>query len=906
MKLRRSMGRFCSRITIVMALAGAMAFLAQSPCALAQWPTITVQICTAGQCTSVAVPDLTGTYTADDSALYYVKQSGATVWWAGMSLDNSSDPDKEWHRGVKFTHIFQGTFASANVVNGTWADVTRGSNLSFGNLSFSVDTSNAAPQLTRTAYTGNAQATTWTYQVAPLDDTYWNGSTLDIFDRFNAVYKNDDSSLEDNLKPYRDSTVLYGHVATLYTDSSGNTGTSEPLINYPNWGMQDRGFDTFVCENSGGDSNRDGDMDITLTTDLTKLEPDFYTAGWGTRDLGPTIFGLKFNSALAHSALDLDANSAYLHIEGIQYGRAGTCGSPQDSTYGYDSLLPGWSQSSANSILVNGIPVNGYLLRPDPMNGCDFFEPCPLFSDDTGLIIGDAGNGLYNQIEPPANGFPGTYVRVTGALVLDCGHSTIFPPEIHPCYDELTDPGNPSDPLYIVSAARVADNQNQEIHPIYSLDIINYPFRPEDANVVNRPNLTGTWAGSDGSTYYVRQIVNTIWMFGQTRDRQPMQRGSDFPQIGDIALTPQFQAGDPPCDTLPYQCWGFARVFTGTITELVQGGAQITGQWAGVPQSSYGGSSGGSMTWFVDYTNKNLVPVASGVFPVLLQKMYEPPDTTPPQTYLSFDGPQYSVNNQTFVNGSTLVRMNGVDLESGVQNLWYRLFAQGATAPPYTPVLASSAGLFLTGADGQYELDDYATDNAGIDESAHTNVLYLDNTPPQAAVIQPAMTTYPHSAVLQLNYSVSDGTGSGVKSFTPAMDGAVRLPDGTGLASGQSINLLTEMALGTHTFNISSVDNLGNTGISSVTFTIIVTPASMSADVTQFLAAGKITVDNGNSLLHLLAAAAQARAAGDCATADNEYRAFISEVTALSGKKIDATAAQIMIADAQYLIAHCP
>src|SRR5579862_2117866 len=111
MKLRRSMGRFCSRITIVMALAGAMAFLAQSPCALAQWPTITVQICTAGQCTSVAVPDLTGTYTADDSALYYVKQSGATVWWAGMSLDNSSDPDKEWHRGVKFTHIFQGTFA---------------------------------------------------------------------------------------------------------------------------------------------------------------------------------------------------------------------------------------------------------------------------------------------------------------------------------------------------------------------------------------------------------------------------------------------------------------------------------------------------------------------------------------------------------------------------------------------------------------------------------------------------------------------------------------------------------------------------------------------------------------------------------------------------------------------------
>ena len=753
----------------------------------------------------------------------------------------------------------------------------------------------------------------WTYQVTPLDDTYWNGSTLDIISRFDAVHKNnrdcdvdghfcDYETIDDNLKAYRDSTVLYGHVATLYTDSSGNTATSEPLINYPNWGMQDRGFDTFVCENSGGDGSKDGDMDITLTMDLTKLEPDFYTAGWGTRDLGPTIFGLKFNSALAHSALDLDANSAYLHIEGIQYGRAGTCDSPQDSTYGYDSLLPGWSQSSANSILVNGIPVNGYLRRPDPMNGCDFFEPCPLFSDDTGVIIGDAGNGLYNQIEPPANGFPGTYVRVTGALVLDCGHGLGSP-----CYDELTDPGNPSDPLYIVSAARVADNQNQEIHPIYSLDIINYPFRPEDANVVNRPNLTGTWAGSDGSTYYVRQIANTIWMLGETRDKQPMQPGSDFPQIGDLALTPQFQASDPPCYSSPYQCWGFARVFTGTITEFVQGGAQVTGQWAGVPQSSYGGSSGGSITWFVDYTNKNLVPVASGVFPVLLQKMYEPPDTTPPQTYLSFDGPQYSVNNQMFVNGSTLVRMNGVDLESGVQNLWYRLFAQGTTAPPYTPVLASSAGLSLTGADGQYELDDYATDNAGVDESAHTNILHLDNTAPQAGIIQPAATTYPHSAVLQLSYSVSDGSGSGVKSFTPTMDGALTLPDGTGLVSGRGINLLTEMALGTHTFTISSVDNLGNAGMKSVTFSIIVTPDSIEGDVTQSLQNGAIkNAGEANSLLAKLNSAAAARTRGQCSVAANIYQAFINELQAQSGTGVTAAAAAIMIADADYLIAHCP
>ena len=886
--------------TLTLALAGVLACLALSPCAAAQWPTITVQICNQGQCSSVAVPDLSGTYLGDDSAMYYVKQSGGTVWMAGLDLKDSSNADKEWHHGTKFTHIFQGAYSTASTVNGNWADVTRGSNLSFGTLSFSVDTSSGVPQLTRTASTGNITPNTFSYQTTPLDDSWWNGSTLDIVSRFDAVHKNIPNtfsgyeSIEDNLKSYRDSTVFYGHVTTLaLKDSDGNTQTSQPLVNYPNWGMQDRGFTTFVCENQDGDGSKDGDLDISLTIDLAKLEPTFYTEGWGSSTLGPQIFDVKFNSALAHSALGLDGGSAFLHIEGLQYGRAGTCDNPQDPTYGYDSLLPGWSDSNGNSMLVNGRPVNGYLQLPNPLSTCDFYQPCPLFSDNTSVLIGDAGNGQYDQITS------GSYLRVIGTLVLDCGHGLSSP-----CYDELIT--DPNDPWYWVQYYYVANNQNQEIHPIYSLDIINYPFRPDDVLVVNRVNLTGTWAGSDGSTYYVRQIGNTIWMFGQTRDKQPMQRGNSFPQIGDTALTAQFQAGDPPCNTSPYQCWGFARVFTGTLTEFNGTGGQIVGQWAGVPQSSYGGSSGGSMTWSVDYTNKNLVPVASGVFPVLLQKIYEPSDTIAPQSYLSFDGQQYSANGQTFVNGDTLVRVNGTDLDSGVQNIWYRTFAQGATAPSYSPVLASSIGLFLSGNDGNYELDSYATDNAGNDETAHSNILYLDDTAPQAAILQPAATTYPHSAMLQLSYSVGDGAGSGVKSFTPMMDSALTLSDGTGLASGQTINLLTEMGLGTHTFSVSSVDNLGNAGTNSVTFSIIVTAASISADVKEFISAGKITIDSGSPLLQLLAAAAKARAAGDCATATSDYLSFISKVKAQSGKKIDATVAQILIADANYLIAHCP
>ena len=61
-----------------------------------------------------------------------------------------------------------------------------------------------------------------------------------------------------------------------------------------------------------------------------------------------------------------------------------------------------------------------------------------------------------------------------------------------------------------------------------------------------------------------------------------------------------------------------------------------------------------------------------------------------------------------------------------------------------------------------------------------------------------------------------------------------------------------------------------------------------------------------NSLLSELNAAAAARAKGNCTAAGNIYEAFIDELQAQSGKGVDPTAAAIMIADAQYLIAHCP
>jgi hypothetical protein len=76
-------------------------------------------------------------------------------------------------------------------------------------------------------------------------------------------------------------------------------------------------------------------------------------------------------------------------------------------------------------------------------------------------------------------------------------------------------------------------------------------------------------------------------------------------------------------------------------------------------------------------------------------------------------------------------------------------------------------------------------------------------------------------------------------------------------------------------------------------------------DVGQLVGAGQIASNLANSLLAKLDGAAAARSHSDC-TAAKVYNAFINEVQAQTGMGIDQAAAAILIADAEYLIAHCP
>jgi hypothetical protein len=126
--------------------------------------------------------------------------------------------------------------------------------------------------------------------------------------------------------------------------------------------------------------------------------------------------------------------------------------------------------------------------------------------------------------------------------------------------------------------------------------------------------------------------------------------------------------------------------------------------------------------------------------------------------------------------------------------------------------------------------------------------------------------------------------------------------DGGAVSNGQRISLLT-LALGTNTFVLSATDLAGNSSSQLVTFTVVATLDSLIASVNVFADQNRIDDSTtANGLLGKLNDAAQALQRGNKAVAINKLQDFINRVTAQSGRHISADAAQILVADAQYVI----
>ncbi len=351
------------------------------------------------ECNCVGIPELTGIWLGNDGALYFVRQIDNTVWWAGFSNESPAGIN-DFHRGLRFTNVFQGT-VQENTIVGQWADVPRGQSLNSGSLTLLP----SARQIQRQAATGDFGATVWNRTSLPVNfPTLFFGN--DIFTMFDLVKKNQnawrDHSLLDNLKPAKAKPVaIFGTIA-------GQFGDADPMhVNYiTEYG---RSYHDFICLN-GNDSPPDGDIDFNILVDRANLDAQqgFWTNGWETNHgVNATNFRNK-----------LDRKNT-LHLESIMFGGTTECGDDGNPFL----LLPGWEQPGANGILANGVAIAGQ-----------------LDLTDRGGTPPSARINAILQHKPQLD----QRVRVSGILALDCGHGWTRPcdeddasvqnQEIHPVY----------------------------------------------------------------------------------------------------------------------------------------------------------------------------------------------------------------------------------------------------------------------------------------------------------------------------------------------------------------------------------------------------------------------------------------------------------------------------------------
>ena len=282
------------------------------------------------------------------------------------------------------------------------------------------------------------------------------------------------------------------------------------------------------------------------------------------------------------------------------------------------------------------------------------------------------------------------------------------------------------------------------------------------------------------------------------------------------------------------------------------------------------------------------------------------PWRVPPASAIGTDGPTYTDGGTTFLPGDSKIRLIANERAEGVGGLrtFYRLTPAGGPATAWIPYTGEFS---LPSPDARYTVEFYSSDDAGNAEDVHSASFVRDTTAPAVNLTSPTVNAYPHSQKLTLQYTVDDGpVGSGVAAVNPTLDGSPTV-GGHGLESGTDIDLLTEVGLGQHTFRLQTIDKLGNSAITVVTFDVLATAASIKDDVTAFVARKDIDPDIAPALTTLLDAAADQRQHGFCRPAAVTYQGFQNEVGALVlAKEVTQRASDVLKPDAQYLIDHCP
>jgi 2',3'-cyclic-nucleotide 2'-phosphodiesterase (5'-nucleotidase family) len=203
---------------------------------------------------------------------------------------------------------------------------------------------------------------------------------------------------------------------------------------------------------------------------------------------------------------------------------------------------------------------------------------------------------------------------------------------------------------------------------------------------------------------------------------------------------------------------------------------------------------------------------------------------------------------------------------------------------------------------------DYISDQGTVSPAVEGRLLFGDTVAPEVTITSPtAGQELMGSASLTLDFSAVD-PAEGTTPTSAAPSGVMSVigsfGDGRTFKSGDVVELYT-LSPGSNTLTVTATDYYGNVGTAAVTFTVTANAASLVESVNAFYADGMITkAGTRDSLLAKLAAAQAAIDKGQTKAATNQLDAFIKEVMAQSGKAIDADAAQSLVAEATWAIAH--
>jgi hypothetical protein len=186
-----------------------------------------------------------------------------------------------------------------------------------------------------------------------------------------------------------------------------------------------------------------------------------------------------------------------------------------------------------------------------------------------------------------------------------------------------------------------------------------------------------------------------------------------------------------------------------------------------------------------------------------------------------------------------------------------------------------------------------AMNSAGL-KSIQSVSIKIDKTLPTISIASPGAKKYLHSDQITTSWIISDEI-SGIFSTQIQLDGV-------NVTNGQVLDLL-DLALGTHKLVIIASDKAGNTSTQSVEFTVSASIDSLINSVQKVCDLGWIS-NKGicNSLQVKLNAAKDSLTRGDATTATNQLNAFLTELSAQKGKKINQKAYDLLSIDALFII----